>query len=60
MFGFIEVIRNKSISDKLQLPQSMKIHNVFHLNLFKKALIDLLTNQNNTSLLPVNINNEEK
>ncbi len=47
MLGPGEVIENKGVSVELQLPQSMKIHNVFHLNLLQKASTDPLTNQVN-------------
>ena len=33
MIGFFEIIRKKSILLELQLPQTIKIYNVFHLNL---------------------------
>ena len=38
----------------------MKIYNVFHLNLHRKAWIDLLSNQVNEPPPPVIINNEKK
>lgn len=60
IIGFFDVIRKKSILLKLQLPQIMKIDNVFHLNFFQKAFIDLLISQVNELALPVIINNEEK
>ena len=60
MLGFFEVIRNKEISVQLQLPQSMKIHNVFHPNLLRKASTDPLINQVNEPPPPVIINNEEE
>lgn len=47
MLGFFEIIRNKKVFIKLQLPQLMKIYNVFYPNLLKKAFIDLLINQVN-------------
>ena len=38
----------------------MKIHNVFYLNLLRKALTDPLTNQVNEPLSPVIINNKKE
>ncbi len=60
MLGSFEVIGNKRVSIELQLPQSMKIHNVFHPNLLQKALTDSMTNQVNEPPPPVIINNEEE
>ena len=60
MLGFFEVIGNKEVSVELQLPQSIKIHNVFHPNLLQKASTDPLTNQVNEPPPPVIINNEEE
>lgn len=60
MFKFFEIIRNKKIFMKLQLPQSIKIHNIFDLNLLYKALIDPLTNQVNKPPLLIIINNKKK
>ena len=60
MISFFKVIGKKGILPKLQLPQAMKIHNVFHPNLLWKASIDLLTGQINKPALLVIINNEEK
>ena len=60
MLGLFKVIRNKGVSIELQLPQSIKIHNVFHSNLLQKASTDPLTNQVNKLPPPVIINNEEK
>ena len=60
MLGPFEVIGNKGISVDLQLPQSMKLHNVFHPNLLRKASTDPLTNQVNEPPTPVIINNEEE
>ncbi len=37
----------------------MKIYNIFYLNLLRKALIDLLTNQINEPPTPIIINNKE-
>lgn len=37
----------------------MKIHNIFYLNLLRKALIDPLTNQVNEPPTPIIINNKE-
>ena len=60
MIRSFEVIKNKEIFVKLQLPQSMKIHNVFHPNLLHKASIDLLSNQVNELPSLVTINNKEE
>ena len=60
MLGPFEVIENKRVFVELQLPQSMKIHNIFHYNLLRKASTDLLTNQVNEPLPSVIINNEEE
>ena len=60
MLGPFEVIGNKGVSVELQLPQSMKIHNVFHPNLLRKASTDPLTNQVNEPPPPIIINNEEE
>ena len=60
MLGLFEVTENKRNSVELQLPQSMKIHNVFYPNLLQKALTDPLTNQVNELPTPVIINNKEK
>ena len=58
MLGFFEIIRNKGVSIELQLPQSIKIHNVLHSNLFQKASTDPLTNQVNKPLPLIIINNK--
>ena len=60
MIGPFEVIGKKGISLELQLPQAMKIHNVFHPNLLQKASTDPLTGQVNKPAPPVIINNEEE
>ena len=60
MIGPFNVMRKKSILLKLQIPQAMKIHNVFHLNLLWKASTDPLTGQVNKPAPPVIINNEEE
>ena len=60
MLGPFKVIGNKGVSVELQLPQSMKIHNIFHPNLLRKASTDPLTNQVNEPPPPVIINNEEE
>lgn len=38
----------------------MKIHNIFHLNLFQKTALDLVINQVNKLLFLVIINNDEE
>ena len=60
MIGFFDVIGKKGISLKLQLPQTMKIHNVFYPNLLQKASTDPLTGQVNEPAPPVIIDNEEE
>lgn len=60
MLGFFEVTGNKRVSVKLQLLQSIKIHNVFHQNLLQKISIDPLTNQDNEPPPLIIINNKEK
>ena len=60
MLGLFKIIGNKRFSIELQLAQSMKIHNVFHLNLFRKASTKALTNQVNKPPPPVIINNKEE
>ena len=60
MISLFKVIRKKSILLELQLLQTIKIHNIFYLNLLQKVLIDLLTGQVNKLILPVIINNKEK
>ena len=57
MLGSFQIIRNKGVSVELQLPQSIKIHNIFHLNMLQKASTDFLTNQVNEPPPPVIINN---
>ena len=60
MIGPFKVIGKKSISLELQLPQAMKIHNIFHPNLLQKTSINPLTGQVNKLVPPVIINNEEE
>ena len=60
MLILFEVIGNKEVSIELQLPQSIKIHNIFYFNLLRKTLTDPLTNQVNELPLPIIINNKEK
>lgn len=59
MLGFFKVIGNKKLSIEFQLPQLIKIHNVFQPNLLLKVLTNLLTNQVNEPLSLIIINNEE-
>lgn len=59
MLGFLKVMENKKISIELQLPQSIKIYNIFYPNPLQKAFKDLLTNQVNKTLPLVIIINEE-
>ena len=60
MLGFFEIIGNKRVFIELQLPQSMKIYNVFYPYLLRKTLINLLTNEVNEPPPLVIINNKEK
>ena len=60
MLGFFEVIGNKEVFVELQLPQLMKIYNVFHPNLLQKVSTDPLTNQFYEPPPPFIINNEEE
>ena len=60
MIGPFDVIRKKGISLELQLPQAMKIHNVFHPNLLQKASTDPLTGQVNEPAPPIIIDNKEE
>ena len=60
MFDFFEIITNKNISIKLQLPQLIKIYNIFYANLSQKIFINPLINHINKFLPFVVINNKEK
>ncbi len=60
MIGPFEVIERKGISLELQLPQAMKIHNVFHPNLLQKAFTDPLAGQVNKPAPLVIIDNKEE
>ena len=60
MLSLFEITGNKDVSVELQLPQSMKIHNVFYPNLLQKASTDPLTNQVNEPPPLFIINNEEE
>lgn len=54
-----EDIGNKRVLAKLQLPQLIKIHNIFYSNLLYKASTYLLTNQVYKTILLIIINNEK-
>ena len=45
---------------RLDLPHTMKIHDVFHPNLLRKAATDPLPSQQNSSLPPTVVNNKEE
>lgn len=60
MIDPFEIIKKNIISLELLFPQTMKIQNVFQLNLLQKTLTDLLIGQGNELVLAVIINNEEK
>lgn len=60
MIGFFEVIGQKKILLKLQFLQAMKIYNVFHPNLLKESLTDMLIDQINELLILIITNNRNK
>lgn len=60
MINPFKVIGKNSILLELQLPQAIKIHNVFHPNLLWKASIDPLIGQVNKPIPSIIINNKEK
>lgn len=59
MLSSFKIIRNKRVSIDLQIPQSLKIHNVFLFNLLQKAFIDSMFNRVNESLPRIIIKNKE-
>lgn len=55
-----EALKKKSIFFELHLTQVLKIYNIFHLNFFKKASINLLIRQiNKQTLLGIIINKKK-
>ena len=60
MIGSFKVIKKKCILLELQLPQTIKIHNVFHPNFLQKASTDPLIGQINEPVPPVIMNNKEE
>lgn len=60
MLSFFKVIGNETVFSKLQLPQSIKIHNLFYINLLPKAFTYLLTNEVNKVPTPVLINKKKE
>lgn len=60
MLNNFEVIKSKRVLVELKLLQSMRIHNIFYLNLLYKNFIDLLIDQGNKSISLVIINNEKE
>lgn len=60
MLSFFKLIEDKKILVELQLPHSIKIYHVFHLNLLCKAFIDPLINQVNDPPPSVIISNKKE
>lgn len=55
-----KVIGNTRVLVELQLPQLMKIHNVFYSNLLCKASTELMANESNELPPLIIINDQEK
>ena len=60
MIGPYKVTELVGSSYQLMLPYTMKIHDVFHPNLLRKAATDPLPSQQNSPLPPTVINNKEE
>lgn len=60
IISVFKVIKNKRILVELQIPQLIKIYNVFHPNLLRKVFRDPLTNQINDPPSLVIVNNKEE
>lgn len=58
MIGPYKIISKKGSSCQLDLPASMRTHNVFHTSLLRKAAMDPLPRQRNEPEPPVVINDE--
>ena len=60
MIGPYKVKKLVGSSYQLELPHTMKIHDVFHPNLLRKAATNPLPGQRNSLLPPTVVNNKEK
>ena len=60
MIGPYKIKKLVRSSYQLDLPTSMKIHDVFHPSLLQKASANLLAGQHNKPALPVIVNDEEE
>jgi transposase InsO family protein len=60
MSGPYEIIKQIGHSFKLQLPDSIKVHPVFHADRLRKAPEDPLPGQKNADLPPVQVNDQEE
>ena len=60
MIGPYKVKKLVEFLYRLDLPTSMKIHDVFYPNLFQSAANNPLSGQQNSPLLPIVVNNKKK